>query len=109
MKMQNVKPLPVYPRTPNEKDMQLLRDAKKALKSETLIIPTDAVPGSPGRILALREPPPWLCDYALVKEPNVQSLTAALDWIINNKEDRRGVTIVRKLQEIFGPGVKEID
>lgn len=101
-------PLPTYPRKPTGDDLTLLKQAKALVDTDKLIIPVDAVVGSPGRILALREKPDWICDYAYVQNPTIESVKAALEWILNDTEDGRGMTVIRKLTEIFGPGVKEI-
>lgn len=103
-----LRPLPTYPRKPTGDDLALLKQAKAMMDTDILIQPSDAVPGSPGRILALRETPPWLCDHALVKNPTTESLKAALEWIIYETEDQRGTTIEKTLTEIFGGPVKEI-
>lgn len=104
----SIRPLPVYPRKPTGSDLELLKKAKALLNTDILIQPVDAVPGSPGRILALRETPAWLCDHALVQNPTVESLKASLEWILYETEDPRGMTVIKKLTEIFGEGVKEI-
>lgn len=101
-------PLPVYPHKPTGETLELLKRAKKRLNLDVLVIPVDAVPGSPGRILALKESPSWLCDHALVKNPTEESLAAALEWVLTGKEDPRATTVIKKLTEIFGDGVKEI-
>lgn len=101
-------PLPTYPHKPVGDDLTLLKQAKALIPTDKLVIPVDAVVGSPGRILALREKPNWICDYAYIANPTVESIKAALEWILNDTEDGRGMTVVRKLTEIFGTGVKEI-
>ena len=71
-------------------------------------MPENAVPGSPGRVLAIGSKPDFICDYAYVANPTVESLTAALAWCLGLKEDSRGVTMGKMLSEYFGEGVKEI-
>ena len=106
--MTDVKPLPVYPRKPVGAVLEALKQAKSKLPTSLLISPENAVPGSPGRVLAIGEKPNFLCDYAYVKEPTVESLEQALAWCLELKEDTRGVTIGRMLSELWGGEVKEI-
>lgn len=73
-----------------------------------LVTPVKAVPGSPGRILAIGEKPPFVCDYALVAKPTVESIKNALEWVLGDHDDPRARTVVQVLEEIFGNGVKEI-
>jgi hypothetical protein len=101
-------PLPVYPRKPQGNDLQLLKQAKANLKSSILIQPVDAVPGSPGRILALRETPSFLCDHALVRNPTVESVQAALEYCLGLNDDPRGTTVLKMLKETFGEETTEI-
>ena len=106
--MSDLIPIPVYPRKPSGPDLDLLKQAKQALKSNTLIQPVDAVPGSPGRILALREPLPWLADHALVRNPTLESVTAALSYCMGLNDDPRATTVLKVLKETFGEETREI-
>jgi hypothetical protein len=103
-----LKPLPIYPQKPQGAILEALKQAKVNLDLNYLISPEKAVPGSPGRVLAIGEKPNFLCDYAYVKEPTVDSLQQALAWCLELKEDARGVTIGRMLSELWGGEVKEI-
>lgn len=104
----NVTPLPVFPTVPAGDTLTALKTAKSQLNTRVLIQPVKAVPGSPGRILAIGSKPNFLCDYAYVAEPTVESLTQALAWCLGLKDDARGVTIGRMLSEIMGGPVEEI-
>ena len=106
--MTNIVPLPIYPSKPTGDDLAILKAAKELVVTETLIKPVRAVPGSPGRVIALREKPGWLCDYAYIPNPNPDSMKAALEWALGLTEDARGITVIRTLREIFGPGVREL-
>ena len=106
--MPDVTPLPVWPQKPQEPILAMLKQAKAQLQTSILISPERAVPGSPGRVLAIGSKPNFLCDYAYVANPTVESLTQALAWCLHLKEDVRGVTIARMLSEIMGGEVKEI-
>ena len=101
-------PLPMYPGLPKSEVMGMIKEAKAQIQTDALVKPVRAVAGSPGRILAIGEKPDWICEYAYVKEPSTQSFKEALEWILGIKEDPRGVTIIRTLTEIFGPGVREV-
>lgn len=103
-----IKPLPVYPSAPTGDDLTLLREAKAKLDTDVLIQPVEAVPGSPGRVIALRQKPNFICDYAFIPEPKPDSMLAALDWALSDKFDSRATTVVQQLQDIFGKGVEEI-
>jgi hypothetical protein len=106
--MTNVLPLPIYPSKPTGDDLAMLKEAKAKVGTGILVQPVRAVQGSPGRILALRERPGWICDYAYLPEPTVDSMKEALEWVLNLKEDSRGITVIRTLKEIFGQGTTEI-
>lgn len=107
--MTNIVPLPIYPSKPTESDLAILKAAKGMVATTVLIKPVRAVPGSPGRIIALRERPEWLCDYAYIPDPNPHSMKAALEWALGLTEDPRGITVIRTLKEIFGTGVREVE
>jgi hypothetical protein len=108
MSMSDIHPLPVYPRKPTGADLALFKAAKERLHSELLIQPVDAVPGSPTRIISLREKLPWIADHAYVANPTVDSVEAALKWALGLTEDTRATTVIHMLKESFGEGVKEI-
>jgi len=99
--------LPVYPSVPTGADLELFRSAKSKLSLDYLIKPVRAVYGSPFRIIALRERPDFICDHALVAKPNVDSIQAAMEWALSDKEDSRAKTVISMLREIFGEGVRE--
>jgi hypothetical protein len=106
--MTDVVPLPIYPSKPTGDDLAMLRAAKEQVVTDTLVKPVKALPGSPGRIIALREKPGWLCDYAYIPNPNPASMKSALEWALGLTEDARGITVIRTLREIFGPAVREV-
>lgn len=101
-------PLPVYPAKPDGELLQMIKDAKSLITTDIKVVPSRAVNGSPGRILAIGEKPDWVCEYAYVKEPNVKSLKEAMEWILGITEDPRGVTLIKVMREIFGPEVKDV-
>lgn len=106
--MTDIVPLPVYPHKPTGADLELIKQAKRALNVDILITPVDAVPGSPGRILALRDGVPWLADHALVRNPTVESITSALGYCLGLNDDPRATTVIKVLKEVFGEETREI-
>jgi hypothetical protein len=78
------------------------------METDIRIQPVDAVPGSPGRVLALRQRPNFICEHAFIEAPDEKNIQAALEWVILGGEDGRGTSVTMMLREIFGEGVKEI-
>lgn len=89
-------------------DLELIKKAKANIKTDIRIQPVDAVPGSPGRVLALRERPNFICEHAFVEAPDEKRIQAALEWILSGNDDSRGTTVTMMLKEVFGEGVKQI-
>ena len=106
--MDNVLPLPIYPAKPTGAQLEMFKQAKAMIKTDILVQPVRAVHGSPGRVIAMGERPHWICDYAYIANPNVDSIKEAMEWALEMKEDPRGVTVLRTLKEIFGEGTTEI-
>lgn len=90
--------------------MAALRAAKAALDLPFLITLCPAVPGGPARVLALRQPPPFLCDYAPIADPdNPAAVRAAMEWALDDtRDDSRASLVLDQLVAIFGMGVREI-
>ena len=107
--MSELLPLPIWG-APQPGDMEALRRAKAALGAPFLIAPCVAVPGSPTRVLALREPPPFVTDYALVADPaNDAAMLAAMRWALDDDVyDKRATSVLDMLREQFGPDVQEV-
>jgi hypothetical protein len=101
--------LPIYPSLPTGDELEMFRSAKGELSLDYLIQPVLGVYGSPFRIIALKERPDFICDHALVKNPTIQSIKAAMEWALSDKEDSRAVTVLQTLQNIFGEGVHEVE
>lgn len=102
-------PLPIYPYPVSKEDMDAIKAAKAAMNVDFKVLPRPAVPGSPGRVLALREKPNWFTSYAPVGHPErPESMKAALEWVLSDKDDPRGVTDVQWLNELM-PGVREVE
>jgi hypothetical protein len=100
--------LAVYPSKPAGADLEAFRAAKASMGIERLIQPVRAVQGSPFRIIALRERPEFICDYALVKNPTPASIRAAMEWALSESSDSRATTVLDMLKEIFGEGIREL-
>lgn len=109
LRVSDILPLPVYPRKPAGVDLDLIKQAKASLGYPQLVQPVDAVPGSPGIILALRERPNFICDHAFVQNVTLESVTAALKHCLGLSDDCRGTTVTMMLKEVFGEELKEIE
>ena len=105
--MTDVHPLPIYPRKPTGADLALFKEAKERLHTPMLIQPVDAVPGSPTRIISLREKLPWVADHAYIPNPTVANVEAALKWALGFDENPQATTVLHMLKEAFGEGVTE--
>jgi hypothetical protein len=107
--MPDVRPLPIYG-TVEDADRECLRLAKAEINPPYFLTLVEAFPGSPGRILAFRETPPFICDYALVTNPDhYESVRGALYWVLHPEyDDPRSSLVLDQLQAIFGPDVKEM-
>ena len=104
----SIRPLPIYPSVPTGDGLAAIKKAKAAIKSDLLVKPVRAIPGSPGRILAIREKPNFVCSYALVENPTEENLKPALEWILGLNENYKGYGAIVMLREIFGLEVTEI-
>jgi hypothetical protein len=103
-----IKLLPIYPSVPFGDTLEAVKAAKDSLDLDYLVKPVKAVSGSPGRVLAIGEKPDFVCDYAFVPNPTVESLINALNWVLGDHDDPRARTVVQVLEDYFGKGVKEI-
>lgn len=64
------------------------------------VIPLEALPGTPGPVLAVRHAPPWACDAVVVTHPS--KLQAAVE--ICTEDGIQLVTVRDFLSEILSPG-----
>lgn len=107
-----VLPLPIYPWPVSAEDMAAVKQAKLDSGLSFKVMPRPAVPGSPGRILALRKEPHFLTvePFALVADPsNAAGMLAAMRFVYDpNNDDPRGRSALTQLRAIFGKDVKEI-
>jgi hypothetical protein len=99
-------PLNIYPYERWPEITEMVKEAKALLKTDIVVVPCPAVPGS-GRVLAL-ETPPFACEYALVSKPNVQSFVIALSVYLELTVDERWTTMQEWFNKSAGMKVKEI-
>lgn len=86
-----------------------LRAAKLASGYKGLVIPSIAVQGSPGPVLAVGVEPDWLVEYAYLPNlDDVGRITAALTAILITEDDPRLGTEVDLLSKWFGGTVRLI-
>lgn len=105
----DIRPLAVYPFPVSDYDRACIRTAKLSLDLPFLVTIVEAVPGSPTRVLALRERPPFLVDHALVKDPNsAPMMMPAMRWALDPENfDLRATYLIEQLNVVF-PGIHEI-
>lgn len=83
--------------------------AKETLDVDYLIMPVEAKASSRGRVVALKEKPGFLCDFAWVSDPsNEYAVLAALDWALSDEFDIRATTVLDTLKSIFGRETREL-
>lgn len=91
---------------PTTEDWQRLSAARTALGYTDLIQPAEAVPGSPGPILAIGKMPDWIIQYAYVPSTRDSKLAERLQAVLDRQEDPD--TIGKLLSRWMGVEVKQI-
>ncbi len=71
-------PLPIWPHDITAEQHELIRRAKIEVGVPFQVMPCPAVPGSPGRVLAIGAMPPFLCESILVAPQNTNSYSSIL-------------------------------
>ena len=108
--MSDVRPLPVWPWPMTDAIASTLRVAKASLDVSWLIAPCPAVPGSPGRVLAFGEVPPFACEAVLVRPEDQHDparLAAALTFLMSATPDAPGLVTQEKwLSAVMGMDVR---
>lgn len=99
------KPLPFYPWSEWGKHKALVVQAKQATGVTEQVLPREAKPGDMNVVCV--EPPPFICNYALIKSGSVAGFTEALLWFFGVKKDKRVVTVQQMLSRIMGGEVFE--
>jgi hypothetical protein len=100
--------LPILAEKLSPGDWEAIRAAKASLDLPFLVKPVPAVHGSPGRVLAIGKKPDWLCDGAYISSTASKGLAAAIEYVLTDKNDARGFSVLSMLQDILGPDVREI-
>lgn len=95
-----------YPWNKWNDSRETIIQAKKATGYPYQITPKEAKVGDVKVICT--EPPPFICDYALVKSESLEGFTNALLWYLDLREDKRVITMDKMLSKIMGGEVKEI-
>lgn len=95
-----------YPWSEWNKYRDIIVAAKQATGYPYQVTPTEAKAGCKRTICT--EPPPFLCDYGLVKSGSVEGFTNALLWYFGLRDDDRIVTMDKMLSKLMGGEVKEI-
>ena len=86
-------PVPCYPWPLSDGQMETLRSAKASLDLEYRIMPVQAFPGSPGRVLCYGRPAPFYTESVVVgvgNELKVDSVKAALRFLLEAPEGAEG-------------------
>ena len=105
-----MRPLAIWPWPLRAEDMQLVKDAKAAAGIEEKVMPSEAVPGSPVRVLALGSLPPFVCDAGLVKEPTVAAVADAIRWVLQAPAgDRSGFMVEDYMKALLGEETRELE
>ena len=107
--MPETRPLALYGPC-SDADLAALKQAKATLDLPYLIVPTQALPGGPTRVLALRVAPKFVCDFALVADPtNPAAVLAAMSWALTpDLVDDRATSKLEWLQGLLGTEVVEV-
>lgn len=119
--MAEIRPLPIWPRTVTEAQLAMVKRAKLEVSPPFDVLPSPAVPGSPGRILAFGEVPPFLSESVLIAPENVdryESVLAAMRFWLTAPEGAAGTVteemwlshvmkanVVYKFTEVIGEPV----
>jgi hypothetical protein len=106
--MSEVKPLQILAGKLYADDWDRLKAAKEKLKLPFTVMPSKAVPGGEGRVLAIGVKPNFICDYAFVESTKSPGFITAFDWATSDKTDSRAVTAEEMLQAILGPETREV-
>lgn len=71
-----VLPLPIWPHDMSDERMEMLKRAKSEVAVDYQVMPVPAVPGSPGRVLAFGEVPPFFSEVVFIRLENVANYEA---------------------------------
>lgn len=96
-----------------ELDLSPIKAAKAELDLPFKVVPSRAclpdTPPSDVRILAIDDKPDWICDYVLVSSrTSLEGMKDALRWVLTGEGAEIATSAAEALNEILGPGVREI-
>lgn len=110
--MTEVHPLPIWPHTATQEQLEMIRRAKLEVGAPFQVQPSPAVPGSPGRVLALGEVPPFLCETILIAPQNIHTYSSILGamrhWLTAPPDAPGSITEAAWLSHVMGCEVKEV-
>jgi hypothetical protein len=86
---ETIVPLPIYPWEAVYAHLSVVRDAFVSLGLPVRVRPVEALPGSPGTILAIGATPDWPCDYAPVSSISSPGLSYAIKCCVMGIKDPR--------------------
>lgn len=102
-----MRPLPILWGTPpTEADWSLIRAAKQASGYASMVQPAQALPGSPGRILAIGALPDWACEGRWVANAADPELPEVLRLLLNDLPDPKAFGEQHLLSKWMGVTVK---
>ena len=107
----NVLPLPIYPWPITDEQMGMLKRAKAEADVPFLVYPQEALPGGPGRVLAIGQVPDFACDAVYIQLMNVtryESIRDALHYWLKGEEVPPTVSMESWLSAVMGCEVKMI-
>lgn len=108
--MSAIVPWPIYAGNLDSNDWDRIKRAKAASGVDFQVRPVVAVPGSPGRVLAIGSAPPFLCEFAGVDSTESPGFQAAVNWTLDQSiQDPRATTLAQQLSAIFGGTVRELE
>lgn len=84
----------------------MIRAAKALLPDAPLVQVREAVPGC-GKAIATSWPK-FACSFALIQQPTVEKLVAALRWYLFDEPDARIISAAGWLSHAFGATVTEV-
>lgn len=108
--MSAIVPWPIFSGDLTSDDWDRIKAAKAASGVNFQVRPVVAVPGSPGRVLAIGRVPGFIAEYARVESTSSPGFQAAVNWTLDASiQDPRATTLAQQLSAIFGAEVRELE
>lgn len=102
----DVRPLPIWPHTITPEQLDMIKRAKLEVGVSFSVQPAPAVLGSPGRILAFGEVPPFYCETVLIAPENVERYESVLGalrfWLTAPEGSPGSITEAAWLSGVMG-------